>query len=222
MRARRRSGAMVLGLAVTALLLGAAGRAGADTIAFNFTGGGGHAFGDPSFTAGYTFTVNSPIDVTQLGVWDPVAGTPLTRNHPVGIWNQAGALLSSATVLPTSPKTAGFQFVPVTPFELDPGQTYTIGAFYPDRGADAGIDQPLRSNASGFIKASQLNFGTEKFALNDGGLTRPTIATPDVNPGDFGPNFQFTGVPEPSTLALLALGGGALAGWRRWRKRAAA
>jgi hypothetical protein len=26
-------------------------------------------------------------------------------------------------------------------------------------------------------------------------------------------------VPEPSTFALLALGGGALAGWRRWRKR---
>jgi hypothetical protein len=28
--------------------------------------------------------------------------------------------------------------------------------------------------------------------------------------------------PEPSSLALLALGGGALAGWRRWRKRAKA
>jgi hypothetical protein len=25
--------------------------------------------------------------------------------------------------------------------------------------------------------------------------------------------------PEPSTLTLLALGGGAVAGWRRWRKR---
>jgi hypothetical protein len=31
-----------------------------------------------------------------------------------------------------------------------------------------------------------------------------------------------TAVPEPSSLALLALGGGALAGWRRWRKRKAA
>jgi hypothetical protein len=31
-----------------------------------------------------------------------------------------------------------------------------------------------------------------------------------------------TAVPEPSPLALLTLGGGALAGWRRWRKRAPA
>jgi hypothetical protein len=30
-----------------------------------------------------------------------------------------------------------------------------------------------------------------------------------------------TPVPEPSTFALLALGGGALVGWRRWRKRKA-
>jgi hypothetical protein len=30
----------------------------------------------------------------------------------------------------------------------------------------------------------------------------------------------FVAVPEPSTLALFALGTAALAGWRRWRKGA--
>jgi hypothetical protein len=28
-----------------------------------------------------------------------------------------------------------------------------------------------------------------------------------------------TTTPEPSTFGLLALGGGTLVGWRRWRKR---
>jgi hypothetical protein len=31
-----------------------------------------------------------------------------------------------------------------------------------------------------------------------------------------------TGIPEPSSLALFAFGGAALAGWRRWRKHACA
>jgi hypothetical protein len=41
-------------------------------------------------------------------------------------------------------------------------------------------------------------------------LTLTPQATPNIAP-----------VPEPSTFALLALGGGALAGWRRCRKREA-
>src|SRR5262249_8727615 len=31
--------------------------------------------------------------------------------------------------------------------------------------------------------------------------------------------FEAVTAPEPSTLALLAFGGAALTGWRRWRKR---
>lgn len=37
-----------------------------------------------------------------------------------------------------------------------------------------------------------------------------------------GPDPKLPAVPEPSTFALLALGGLDLAGWRKWRKRATA
>jgi hypothetical protein len=54
-----------------------------------------------------------------------------------------------------------------------------------------------------------------------------SLSFSNVEPGNIGAildNVTVTettppAVPEPSTLALLALGGGALAGWRRWRKR---
>jgi hypothetical protein len=58
--------------------------------------------------------------------------------------------------------------------------------------------------------------------------SNPTLATDAgqveiINLDAIGYNLvpQATGaVPEPSTFALLALGGGALAGWRRWRRKA--
>jgi hypothetical protein len=214
----------IFGLAALALLLGRGPAATADSIAFDFTGGKPHIF-DPSasFTAGYTFNVNSPIQVTQLGVWDLSPTNPLERNHPVGIWDASGTLLGSATVLTSSPLTSSFRFVPVSPFELDPGPTYTIGAFYLSMGASLGADQPLQSSATGFVQAPQVNFGTERLDFSNAGLIRPTFHSLGNDPGDFGPNFQFqaVAVPESGTLALLGIGAAGLAGYAYRRRKPA-
>jgi hypothetical protein len=194
-------------LAVSACL--GASTAQADPIAFAFTGGLPHSFFGASFTAGYTFTVNSPILITELGVWDSSPGTPLDRPHPVGVWNAGGTLLASNTVLTNSPLTNDFRFIALsTPLPVTPGQTYTIGAFYPNTGTDAATDQPLRSNATGFVQAPGVAFGQEEFVFNNAGLSQPTNSVPALGFADFGPNFEFAAIPEPPML--LSFGAAAL------------
>jgi hypothetical protein len=155
-------------LAISACL--GASTAQADPIAFAFTGGSTHDFFGASFTAGYTFTVNSPMLITELGVTN-------------------------------SPLTNDFRFVALsTPLPVTPGQTYTIGAFYLNSGTDAATDQPLRSNATGFVQAPGVAFGQEEFVFNNAGLSEPTSNIPGLGFADFGPNFEFAAIPEPSML----------------------
>jgi len=204
-------------LAVSACL--GASAAQADPIAFTFTGGSTHGFFGASFTAGYTFTVDSPILITALGVWDTSPGTPLGRPHPVGVWNAGGTLLASNTVLTNSPLTNDFRFVALsTPLPVTPGQTYTIGAFYPNTGTDAATDQPLQSSATGFVQAPGMAFGQDEFVFNNAGLSQPTFNAV-LGFADFGPNFEFAAIPEPPMLLPFGAAGLIVLSILRGRRR---
>lgn len=177
----------------------------------------GLALANPPFTLGWHFLVNTPITVTQVGVFDDNQNG-LVVSYPVGIWDSVGNLLGSTTVASgtSDPLINQFRYHPIAPISLSAGQTYHIGALY-----TTGTD-PL------IFPGSAINFATDpsisflKSAFIDGSsLNDPTIST-DTMPGYFGPNFTLTPVPEPSCLALLGISTLCLVGytWRRQKQTA--
>jgi hypothetical protein len=177
---------------------------------------GGAAF---AFYVGWQFNVNSPVLVSDLGLYTgnlndhsaPAYGT-------VGLWDSSGALLASVYVQPSDPPTLGFNYQQVPSVLLNAGQSYTIAAFFvPDYGM---VDQ-FAIGTVGAIVAPQLSYDAPVFAFaTSGSLSGPPIGngwpTPLTGDGFFAASFEFTPIPEPSTVTLLGLGVAAMMACRRF------
>lgn len=173
----------------------------------------GDSLGNPSFTLGWTFTVNQSITVTSLGIFDS-SQDGLVDSYETGIFDNGGNLLVSATVAAgtVDPLTNQFRYAAVAPTVLGPG-TYTIGAVY-NSGNDPLIFPGVAVN---FATAPEITFVQSGY--NPGNvLTSPTSSV-GTDPAYFGTNFQFTAaaVPEPATMTIWGLGavGLAFAAYRR-------
>lgn len=159
------------------------------------------------FTVGWTFSVNSDIFVTALGVWDPTTGVCNHNSHSIGLWNENGTLLTSQIVsidspLYTSALRATLRFESIAHVVLLAGQTYRIGAEYtPDRYLDFYanvLNAPLSTSP-------EIVFGSAAKSPTHAGLAFPSVLDFSTQ-GFFGPNFMFTPVPEPRTISFLLLG----------------
>lgn len=176
---------------------------------------------------GWSFTANESISIDSLGVWDQ--GTNgLVASHEVGIWDGSGStLLGSVTVQSGTgsavmgPAIGGgsFRFESLgTAIQLSAGQDYLIGAHFNQN--DMWVAQ-----ATGVTTQSQISYLQLQQSSFDSGFVAPTETNAGNTQAYFGPNFTFTAtaVPEPSTFALLGIGGIALVGygWRLKRQQAA-
>jgi hypothetical protein len=183
-------------------LLACSGLCSAGTIAILPQSGGfqNHLY-NYNGTLGWTFSLSTPLVVTDLGYYD-AAGDGLSDSYPVGIWDGSGTLLTSATVLSGTSGTLmdGFRFVSITPITLGPGG-YTIGAF-----ANATSTDDFRFLVPNFTTISGLMFGANATSPS-GGLIMPAPVG-GTGAGYFGPDFlaATSTVPEPRSLYVLAAG----------------
>ena len=195
---QRRSATVV----TSAFLLSLSSLASAGTLALTSVEGGHYTSGGDQLY-GWIFSINTPITVTSLGVYDENSDG-LSISHDVGIYRQSDQVLLGSATVPSG--TVGtlidtFRLESVSPFSLAP-DTYVIVMTMP-----AGTSDLQVANATSFTFASEITYITSAFG--DGSALG--FPNPDGNgsyaPGMFGPNFTFSdSVPEPSTYSALGLG----------------
>ena len=175
-------------------------------------GANDNIFPNGGTTHGWQFTVNVPIEVTHLGLYDRGLNG-FAAAHPVGLWADAEGLLLAQVVLGPGGDDLlieNFRFAPIadingptasTGLVLEPGHSYTLG-FYTEifNQQDGMVIFP------GFHQINPaINYaGFGVFGISDG-LEKPT--TPDANGlHRWGPNLMFTVIPAPAGFGLLGLG----------------
>lgn len=194
---------------VVVMLLGTT-RASADLLLSDSGPGDLYTFGDNA-VAGYSFTVGGqPLEVTRLAIFDVNSsgiGTGLFEDHQVGLWDDGGTLLGSVVVPAgtVAPLVDGFRYVDLdSAILLNTGQTYVLAATFPTGAGTNDAADVWRRNLPDQMQAiisGYVTYGTGRYGSNfdfpDGIDTSAAIV---------GPNMEFRAVPEPSSLALSAIG----------------
>ena len=200
------------------IALGFLGTARADLTAINLSTVVQLNSGAGDETLGWEFAPTSNLMVTELGLLNATlggAGDPngFQQSHVVAIWDMSGHLLTSASLAAgtSAPLIGNFRFVNAPSAFLNAGQHYVIGGFYPSPVSDAFTDRNV-GDPSVHVDPD-LNFVAERWSPSPGGIAFPTSVHSTIA-GDFGPNFMFTVVPEPTALPLIGLGVAAFARFR--------
>lgn len=192
--------------------------ANAQSLGIDFLGGQ-PANPVPLQTLGWQFNLATTRDVTSLGIFD-IGSNGLIDSHQVGIWTTSGTLLASALVTNASTAVAStsssgrWMFTALgSVLTLGPG-SYIIGADYV-----TSSDQVM-TTVSSLFGNPDVTFLNGRFASPETPAFDFPNSSFNTTGGHFGPNFQLasTTVPEPSSLALIALGGSVLALVRRRRQ----
>lgn len=195
------------------VLVAGASHAGEVSPAVTVPGGGfDEIFAAGGTTHGWRFTVDEPIRVIALGMYDK-QGNGLQIAHPVGLWDEEGGLLRSVVLGAGSgaPLIDRFRYAETPSIVLSPGQWYTVGVY-----SDAfALNDGMIVDDGDFAINEIIHY--EGFSRTDAtdGLHIPLTPNAGSFQHRFGANFRFEVVPAPGAIALLGFGGFALSRRRR-------
>lgn len=155
-------------------------------------------------SVGWQFNVTSTITITGLGWYDD-GGNGLATGHTVGIWNPAGALITSVFVPAGTVAALDGQFRTIffAPIVLNVGSGYIVGG-------ENFVTNPerLAFNVSQTLDP-RIAYVDATFSALGSGFVRPTQFS-TATTGFYGPSFSIAGssaaIPEPATIMLLGTG----------------
>jgi hypothetical protein len=146
-------------------------------------------FSNDEWSLGFEFLPTVNIEVTSLGSFFP---TGATDQHGAGLWTSAGTLLASTTVTGTG--TEGFDYSDITPVLLLAGQAYVVSA---STLTDNYAINPTFTVGPDLVYIRHLETRCSTVAA--------CFPTTPATFNDFGANFTYTLVPEPSTWSMIAV-----------------
>lgn len=189
-------------------------------------------FNGTSYTLGFAFTPVADLQVTSLGFFD-FENNGLNESHQVGIWKDSNGefsapiLVGTVAIGTTDPLIDNFRYTSALSgtTTLTAGQAYRIGAFISNANQDV-----VLWNAWNTGTTATVGYNTVNTSLISSDFPNSTVASAanasfvwpngpqfgGFGPGFFGPNFRAEVLPEPSSLALAALGMLGISAVRRW------
>ena len=161
----------------------------------------------------YYFTPTVNIRITALGMYDHNQDG-LTQSHPVNLYEvSSSSVIASVNVGGADGFISGvFRYLSIPPVLLHAGTQYAVVGFtLADTNTHAW-------NPPGLVIAPQIGYdgytyNYDPFPSLPGGTLRTDMTF-------FGPGFQFTSAPEPSSVFLVGVGL-ALVAFGSWRARGA-